>query len=350
MKLLIDARPLVDPYSGGVRRVGIGLVEAICHEASQDEITLLTTGREKREIPFTLPPNTKRIHLSWPNKLLSASLLMGCSLERFLPERYDAYFFPNLGFTGPLKTPYSSLVHDLSFLIEPRWFSIKDRLWHRAVNPKRFMKQASAIFTVSDKTTNDLERYIGGIKQSYTISMAHKRLAHTESVEKAPAYFFAMSSEDKRKNLACLIEAMDVLTKEFPVQLYVTGSGTWNRPFVKALGRLSDQALANYVQGAKAVLYPSWYEGYGLPVHEARNLGTPVIASIAGALPETVPPGTKLIQPEKPQLWLTAMKSMFLSDHTNEPITQEHSWQEAAKIIVNKLREVSHPSNELEQH
>ena len=148
MKILIDARPLVDPQSGGVRRVGLGLVKAICHQATNDTITLLTTGRKKRQIPFQLPSHVKHLHLNWPNKILSACLISGVSLETFLPEKYDTAFFPNLAFTGHLYTPSVALIHDLSFCIEPEWFSGKERLWHKMVKPKTFMKQMNTLFAV----------------------------------------------------------------------------------------------------------------------------------------------------------------------------------------------------------
>ncbi len=342
MKLLIDARPLVDPHSGGVRRVGVGLVQAICHLAKNDEITLLTTGLEKKEIPFPLPQNTKQLHIKWPNKILSAATLFGASIEIFFSEKYDAIFFPNLGFTGPLKTPYSILLHDLSFLIEPAWFSQKDRLWHKAVKPKTFIKNAACLFTVSEQTKTDLKNLMGEIKNTQTIPVAIHTLPQADSHVSDTPYFFAFGSNDKRKNTPCVIEAMEELIKEFDINLLVTGSNTWDKPFVQALGRINDRELAAYIKGAKALLYPSWYEGFGLPIHEAAALGTPVLASIAGALPETAPPGTRFIQPEKPHLWMTAMKSVLASPPKRARVLSEPSWDQAAQYILRHFTAGSH--------
>ena len=265
MKLLIDARPLVDPHSGGVQRVGVGLIEALCNEASSDEITLLTTGASKREIPFSIPQNTKHHHVERRNKMLSASMMLGAPIESYLPEKYDVLFFPNLGFTGPLNTPYIVLIHDLSFLIEPKWFSFKDRVWHKAVNPKTMIKNAKSIFTVSKQTKIDLEKLTGRKHAVHVLPMAHTPLKEAVAKTAERPYFFAFGSNDKRKNTACLIEAMDELRKDYDVNLLVTGTETWGKPYVKALGRINDGELAEYVKGSEALLIQVGMRAMGCP-------------------------------------------------------------------------------------
>lgn len=339
MKILIDARPLADPHSGGVRRVGIGLVETVCKTAVNDEITLLTTGAHKKTIPFDLPPNTRQLHVKIPNKLLSTSMILGISLESFLPEEFDFMLFPNLGFTGPLNTSYAVLLHDLSFLIEPKWFSRKDRLWHKAIHPKQMIEQAEMVFAVSEKTKHDLKRLLGREKDVKVISVAYRELKSIDTYQNEKSYFFAFGSHDPRKNSACIIEAMRELVKTHDAELLMTGNAPCNEPFVKTIGRPDDETLAAYIKGAKALLYPSWYEGFGLPVHEAATLGTPVLASIAGALPETVPLGTKLIQPEKPHLWQSAMKAVLASEKSSAPISEAQSWESAAQDVLQTIKE-----------
>lgn len=126
------------------------------------------------------------------------------------------------------------------------------------------------------------------------------------------------------------------------VMLCVTGTEDWGLPWVKPLGRPTDAEVAEYIRNAAALLYPSWYEGYGLPIHESLNYGTPVIAAAAGAIPETAPQNVVLVQPEKPHLWQTALESALVGRDRDQPPAIAASWTEAAFLI---LRELGRPND-----
>lgn len=340
MKLLIDARPLTDPHSGGVKRVAKALTEELLKYDREHDITLLTSGAEKKALPIELGENAKRLHIDKPNKYLSASMSLGRKLESFLPSRFDHFFFPNLGFCGPLKTPYSLLVHDLSFLIEPGWFSRRSQWWHKAVRPRRMIERAQNVFVVSEKTGDDILQLTRRRENIFVIPLATTpRHSSSEAPAQTGRYFFAFGSDDKRKNLACVIEAMKRLKAEPPfedVKLLVTGTENWNLPWVVALGRPTDAEVVHHIRHAQGLLYPSWYEGFGLPVHEALSLGTPVLATSAGAVPETAPENVKLIQPEKPHFWYLALKSLLENPRRAVGSSLTESWAPAAARILRK--------------
>ena len=111
-------------------------------------------------------PNAIHRHLRIPNKLLRRPLRLRSRRRR--PARapagsgYRCGVFPNLGFTGRLDgaIPTGLLLHDVSFRLEPRWFTWKQRIWHRLIAPERRIKEASALFSVSNRTAEDAYRLL----------------------------------------------------------------------------------------------------------------------------------------------------------------------------------------------
>ncbi len=328
MKILIDARPLTDPSSGGVGRVARELVQAYATAFPDDELTCATTGASRPVLPGALAilPNIRHVHLNVPNKVWSARCLTGDSFVRAIERTcgvFDAVFFPNIGFIGRRGTRNSVLLlHDLSFLIEPRWFTRKQRLWHHVVNARQLIRKSTHLLAVSETTKRDTIRLLGipadrvsVIPIGQTLSAVPR--AHIPTPQR---FILALGGNGPRKNVATAKVAVDQLRKD-PQYADVALVIPTDKP--------SDDELAALYANAAAFLYPSWYEGYGLPLHEAAAYGTPCVASTAGALPETAPAGTLFANPAKPHHWVEALKLALA--HTRIPIqTDPDTWIRAA--------------------
>ncbi|MFA6430023.1 MAG: glycosyltransferase, partial [Patescibacteria group bacterium] len=102
---------------------------------------------------------------------------------------------------------------------------------------------------------------------------------------------------------------------------------------VTVLDRPNDRALAALYKNAAAFLYPSWYEGFGLPLHEAAQFHTPCLASTASALPETAPKGTQFAPPAKPHLWAAAIKEILKEPTRFRTETELGGWEEAGGMV-----------------
>ena len=153
----------------------------------------------------------------------------------------------------------------------------------------------------------------------------------------APPYFLLLGGNDPRKNAACAIIAFEELQKTAAVHLIVIGTCQTASSHVSYIDRPADEALATLMRNAAALLYPSWYEGFGLPLHEAASYGTPILASTAGALPDTAPLGTVFIPPFKPHLWVQAMRlALARPTPTHSPLPAD--WSAAGRIAVKSLR------------
>lgn len=319
MNIFFDGRPLADMSSGGVRRVTQGLLEALKTQGAN--ITVVSTGTSK--------PSASDIHINWPNKCLSFLLFFSwIRFENLFKQKADLLFFPNLGWIGKPKIPYALVVHDLSFLIEPKWFTWKSRLWHKLIGAKRQIKNATVLFTVSETTKRDLMNMLNIPEHRiHVIPMGLHQINAINSQNQTTPYLLALGGNNPRKNTSLA----KTISKKSGIPLILVGEHPWKNP--------SDDELQMLYANATIFLYPSWYEGFGLPLHEAARFNTPCIASTAGALPETAPKGTRFASPAKPHHWIQAVDSIARDPNNHKTITTLNTWDEAAKKIRKILSE-----------
>lgn len=325
MKILLDGRPLLRPWMGGVPRLASLLVPALREALAPDELIQVETGL--------------RTQKPLPNKWVAFLTFSGLSSydRLFTEHQANALFLPNLEFVGRPTLPYALLVHDLSFLIEPRWFDWKSRLWHLLVKPKILIRNAAHLFTVSETSKRDLIRLLD--IPSEKISVIPLGLDQTPPTETTPfglagtRYLLCLGAANNRKNTECVVAAHRELIREEKykdVKLVITGTPDYPRP--------SYEELFALMRDASVFCYPSWYEGFGMPLHEAARFGTPCLASTGGALPETAPAGTRFASPAKPQHWVEALQQALDRPTDHKTSTALGNWDLAGQIIADGLK------------
>ena len=349
--ILVDARPLTDPVAGGVTRVAEGLLPALVATMPEHRFVFATTGASRRAL------NDQRIsitrHLFLPNKCVSLLTWLGVtSFDRLIMrERPDALLLPNIGFIGRPNVPYALIVHDLSFVIEPLWYARKARWWHKAVHASRLICEATLLIAVSERTKQDVIERLGVAPEKIVVIPLglDVHVAQTKSqpsswiIPRMKRSVLALGGSHPRKNIRCIIETIRALRKEpgyHDLGLVLTGTHRDKTypSFVTALQRPSNNALASLMQEAAAFLYPSWYEGYGLPLHEAARFGTPCIASASSCFPETAPTGTLLCSPAKPHEWVTALRMVLAAPDRFCTRTTLGNWETAAAVVAQALK------------
>jgi hypothetical protein len=123
-------------------------------------------------------------------------------------------------------------------------------------------------------------------------------------------YVLAFGTHDPRKNIRSVERIVHLLRQEV----------RWHDlELVTVNGNISDEELCRLYEHAAAVLYPSWYEGFGLPLHEAAKWHIPCLVSSRGALPETAPRGAIILPPDKLQLWVIMARAVL--EHPGEYVT-----------------------------
>jgi glycosyltransferase involved in cell wall biosynthesis len=330
-RILIDLRCLAEG-TGGVGRAARCWIERHLAEHPDDICAGLTTGLKPLEPARAFCEENKLayLHLRIPNKLWTLlCFLKLASLTRTAEKHwgaFDAVLLPNIGFVGSLHRPYRLLLHDCSFLIEPRWFSWRRRLWHKLVPIKSLVENAERVDCVSAQTKRDALRLF--VLDESRVSVIEPMTAGLPPGEQTrPAWLpdsiqrfvLLLGGSDPRKNIHTALRAVSTYNIQHStltlVPVVLGGKvcchrGQCHLSYLKAPDKVSDAEMRYLYKNAITLLYPSWYEGFGLPLHEAHQFNTPCIASTAGALPETAPPGTLFCHPAKPHEWLMGLETL----------------------------------------
>ena len=208
----------------------------------------------------------------------------------------------NFASTAPIA--YSnqiSTVHDAAYLRFPEGFS-KAFYWTYKLLIPMVCKKSRAVVTVSEFSKKEISLMMGvPLNKLFVVYNAvdcQKFQPIVNSSEKGN-YFLCVSSVSYRKNLKLVLEAFALKQDVFKnTKLYIIGElkgKSFNNedlenylslPNVKLLGRVSDNELINYYRNSIAFIYPSFYEGFGIPPLEAQACGCPVIVAKTSALPE----------------------------------------------------------------
>ncbi len=202
----------------------------------------------------------------------------------------------------PVKQKLVVTVHDLSLLRYPDWHPLS-RVKRFEKNIKRVLRDTTHFIAVSEFTKKEMMTLMGIPDSKITVIHEAPRtsLRADQSKAKEQSYFLYVGNLEPRKNLITLISAFEKFSKEERLLCPMVWVGAWGwkadalrekweqspaRDQIHIRGYLSDEELSILTQNATALIYPSSYEGFGLPPLEAMALGTPVIASNVSSMPE----------------------------------------------------------------
>lgn len=189
-------------------------------------------------------------------------------------------------------------IHDLSSVTLPQFHTKMNVLGHKLLL-KYGINQADVILTVSDTIKNEIiERYNPKAKVISVYNGINKtpQIATNLPLPITP-YFLYVGTIEPRKNLETLVTAFLKIKDQIPQKLYIIGDYGWksekvhelinqNPDSITYLGFLEESQKNYYLKNATALIYPSIYEGFGLPPLESMQLGTPVITTTGGSLKE----------------------------------------------------------------
>jgi glycosyltransferase involved in cell wall biosynthesis len=204
----------------------------------------------------------------------------------------------NLANTAPLLYWNKvSTLHDIAFEKFPENFSWQFRTAYRLAIP-RMMKTSLKVLTVSEFSKSEIcTAYQLRPEKVSVVPNAVSSAFRETPASASERYILAVSSISRQKNFHGLVEAFGLLRQDTH-KLYIAGAMNKifadsdlarkieSNPRIRLLGRVSDDELANLYGGADAFVFPSFYEGFGIPPLEAQACGCPVIVSDAASLPE----------------------------------------------------------------
>jgi len=284
----LDATPLT-LTSGGLLRYVAELTRALAREYPDDTYVLLSDQK------FTLPADSPS-NLIGGNAQAPGGRWWLRGVRRAIAE-CGAQVFHGTNFEVPYmgQTPAILTIHDLSPWRDPAWQSGANRVRKRTPWLIR-LHRARMILTVSEAMRREiLAHFQVPPDRVRAIPLAASELFRPvafDSTQRKP-YFLFLGTLEPRKNLPALVEAWRATRSKTGADLFIAGrTRTDFVPIsptegIQQLGEVSDGELPRLLSGALAFVYPTLYEGFGLPVLEAMQCGCPVITSRDPAVTET---------------------------------------------------------------
>jgi glycosyltransferase involved in cell wall biosynthesis len=277
-----------------------------------------------------------------------------------------------MAFVSPLfqTKPTVVTVYDLTFMRYPERLSASRRLylrWLTALSCHR----ARRITAISQSTADDLHNLLGIPHEKIAVTpLGYERndhyprtIAEIETFKqhkRLPSRFWLfIGTIEPRKNLPLLLDAYAQLAPNERLPLLLGGGSGWGIAEVQAkigqhglqdsvqlVGFIPRDELALWYNSAEVFIYPSVFEGFGLPVLEAMACGTPVITSNVSSLPEVAQHAGWCLPPHDVQAWVTALRRVFADDDWRAQAkqaglqqAQHFDWQTTARLTLTSYQD-----------
>ena len=312
MRVLIDLTSLADNFSG-IERFALSITKELVEDKTKPDIKYILVFKNKIHEEFIVEKNNVEcVVLKGKNKLLFNQVILPVKL---LGINADYYFFP--AFPAPFFFFHKkaiNAIHDLGCWDCPSknkrymTFYFKIMYWKAALGNKKVVTVSNfskeRIIKILKKNPKEIEVVYDGLSDCFTKFVYNETDEQQAKKEYAlpEKYILCLSTLEPRKNMRLLVEAYNSLIKEnkIDVDLVLAGRRGWliddllsnlEKNVIDRIhftGFIEDDLLPYVYRKATAFVFPSIYEGFGVPPIEAMSMGVPVISSDAASLPEVL--------------------------------------------------------------
>jgi glycosyltransferase involved in cell wall biosynthesis len=355
MRVGFDGRSLGSP-AGGVRRYASELLLAFGRVAPDLQLTVLGAPDG-----VSLPPAARRQAVARlaPTNLGWSLVDLPRAVQRL---RFDLFHAP--AYTAPLRAvhPLVLTIHDVSYERHPEWYPYRRdglRRWFY----RRCALAADCILTDSEFSRAEIQAAYGiqterirvvplGVGAPFIESPA----VRSQSADVREPYLLHVGDLHPRRNLRLLVRAAGRISRRDPLLLVLAGKDAGEHPaLLQEAGKAgvtirfttpeNDTELAQLYAGASAFVYPSRYEGFGLPLLEAMACGAPIVAARAASIPEVVGDAGILFEPTDEEDLVAGIRRIL-----NEPAlaaglgqagrarAAEFTWERTARATLDVYR------------
>lgn len=262
-------------------------------------------------------------------------------------------------------------IYDVAFIKYPHYVNAVAKSYVEKV--KRCLRWTDLVLTISESSKQDIIQYLNVAPErvfvtplasrycsNYLSTQNIEQLSQTVNYDLSQPYLLFVSNIEPRKNIISIVMAFNSLKKMYKIEhnLVLIGRKGWNYQNIFAaieaspykhhiyhLDYLSDELVALFYAQADVFVYPSYYEGFGLPVLEAMTLGTPVVASNTSSLPEITGDAAILVDPNDPNNLAEAIWEVINNSQLRHELIQkgkerakQYSWQQNARETLKAYR------------
>ncbi len=391
MKILVDIRHLADKHKTGVGEYTTELLRALFEIDRENDYVLFSSGMQHIQTDFSpvridLSRDAMKAtwkHVRLPNKLLKLTTYFTGRpyLTRLEGGDIDLVFLPNLNFTAiPPTIPYILTIHDLSWHISPEFLSWKMRLWHHGTRAAKLVSGAASIIVPSNSVKDDVVRIFKkspdlvhviphGVDPIFSPTQQPQDHG-VRSRLKLPKHFaLFVGTLEPRKNILTIIQAIETYRHQTGDNLHLVLAGTlgWKSNSIRErlrtcepknlrtsrwlhhLGYIRSEDRPALYRAAQVFVWPSHYEGFGLPVLEAMASGIPVITSATTSLPEITGNAAILIDPHDPNNLVTTLKQTLSSPSLRTTLgtkgldrAKQFTWRTSAEQTLRVFKNIFH--------
>jgi glycosyltransferase involved in cell wall biosynthesis len=314
MRIAFDVSPLSHERTGvnNYIRGSLGGLAEVARPLGHEIVAFAPTSPAgKRVIPQALAGidvQTKLVALPGAHAWRTAWSMAGYPPAERLIGKFDALHFTDWMYPPQRRGVRATTIHDLVPLHHPQWTTKRTRAMHG----RKYRNAAltcDVVFANSEYTAEDFARSLDFPRERILVAypgIGEMYSAEGRAEDLGAPYLLTVATLEPRKNLGTLVEAFTLLADN-ELSLVVVGGEGWgeqpqlDRRGIVRLGRVSDEKLARLYRGAQAVIYPSRFEGFGMPITEAMASGAPVVASDHASMDEASGDAAVRVDPESPQ-------------------------------------------------
>jgi glycosyltransferase involved in cell wall biosynthesis len=315
VRIVIDVTPLSHPRTG-IGNYMLGMLGGLAEAAGgrHELVHLAVTGpRNTQRVRAALDgiPGKRRLVIIPPpsnvwRKLWSRKQHVSVEL---LAGKLDVFHFSDWMYPPQRDGLRTTTIHDLLPLHHPEWIDPRTTALH-VPKYRHAAETCDVIFANSRFTADDVENTLGFARERVVVAHPgiHKRFRPEGGRrDLGGPYLFTAATLEPRKNLSTLLAAFALVRSERTnLRLVIAGPAGWGGRAVEgegvyALGYVDDREMPALYRGAEAFVYPSLFEGFGIPIVEAMACGTPAVASQHPSMDEASGDVAVRVDPRSPE-------------------------------------------------